>query len=745
MFLKSGNQKKKLVIVPFKNAPLVPDDFQDVSWSKLKSAVRAVYNNVSVPISREELYQIVESLCIQKHSMSLYDNLSTECEYYATAKVDSLLVDNIDNHAFLHCVDNVWKNHCDHTSTIRNIFLYLDRSFAFQTNNVRSIWSLGLHFFRTRFNFYPDLQSKLVKTILQIIDAERQGHFVERDTLRRLLDMLYSLGLYTDKFESVLLSESQMFFRLEGQIMIENADCVSFLLHVERRLLEVHEMVANYLDVSTRQPLIEVIESEMLKPYASLIIERGLFLLIESGRHRILDLKRMYGLLSRVSKLDALLSGFAAYIRNIGEGIVLDVNREKTLVDDLLELHDRLNVVLAMSFSNNPSFRFSLKSSFEHVINKRHNKPAELLVKYADKKLRGEKGLSERETENILDQVMVLFRYLQDKDVFEAFYKNYLSKRLLLGKSSSVDLEKGMLTKLKSECGSNYTSKLEGMFQDIELSREIMLQYSTSLLDEQKSSQKSTETNKKPSVECHFQVLTTGFWPSQVSIQVKIPLELNYHKEKFQNFYSNRYQGRRLSWNHILDRCIVTSHFPKGKKELELSFVQTVVLMSFDSSSYIHKIGFSVLQIQEITNIESGELRRTLLSLACGVIGTRVLNKVPMSKDINGSDKFFVDNDFTNKQFRIKINTIQLRESAEETDRTNEVVFQDRQYQVDAVVVRIMKSRRRLTHNTLVAEIITQLKFPVKPVDIKKRIESLIEREYLQRDLDDSTVYNYVA
>ena len=38
-----------------------------------------------------------------------------------------------------------------------------------------------------------------------------------------------------------------------------------------------------------------------------------------------------------------------------------------------------------------------------------------------------------------------------------------------------------------------------------------------------------------------------------------------------------------------------------------------------------------------------------------------------------------------------------------------------------------------------------QLKFPVKPADLKKRIESLIDREYLERDAASSSVYRYLA
>lgn len=54
---------------------------------------------------------------------------------------------------------------------------------------------------------------------------------------------------------------------------------------------------------------------------------------------------------------------------------------------------------------------------------------------------------------------------VQGKDVFEAFYKKDLAKRLLLGRSVSIDAEKGAISKLKTECGSQFTSKLEGMFK----------------------------------------------------------------------------------------------------------------------------------------------------------------------------------------------------------------------------------------------------------------------------------------
>ena len=60
--------------------------------------------------------------------------------------------------------------------------------------------------------------------------------------------------------------------------------------------------------------------------------------------------------------------------------------------------------------------------------------------------------------------------------------------------------------------------------------------------------------------------------------------------------------------------------------------------------------------------------------------------------------------------------------------------------QIDAAIVRVMKTRKSLSHKLLVSELLTQLKFPMKQSDLKKRIESLIDREYLERDRGNPSV-----
>jgi cullin-4 len=76
--------------------------------------------------------------------------------------------------------------------------------------------------------------------------------------------------------------------------------------------------------------------------------------------------------------------------------------------------------------------------------------------------------------------------------------------------------------------------------------------------------------------------------------------------------------------------------------------------------------------------------------------------------------------------------------------RTPQVV-QERQHAIDAAIVRIMKMRKTLAHKLLVQEVMTQLRFPLTNADLKRRIDNLIEREFLERSASDSQVYNYLA
>ncbi|XP_036105398.1 cullin-4A isoform X3 [Molossus molossus] len=487
-------------------------------------------------------------------------------------------------------------------------------------------------------------------------------------------------------------------------------------------------VLQNSMLPSIWKPLIACVEKQLLGEHLTAILQKGLDHLLDENR--VPDLTQMYQLFSRVKGgQQILLQHWSEYIKTFGTTIVINPEKDKDMVQDLLDFKDRVDHVIEVCFQRNEKFINLMKESFETFINKRPNKPAELIAKHVDSKLRaGNKEATDEELERILDKIMIIFRFIHGKDVFEAFYKKDLAKRLLVGKSASVDAEKSMLSKLKHECGAAFTSKLEGMFKDMELSKDIMVHFKQYMQNQ----------SDPGSIDLTVNILTMGYWPTYTPMEVHLTPEMIKLQEVFKTFYLGKHSGRKLQWQTTLGHAVLKAEFKEGKKEFQVSLFQTLVLLMFNEGD-----GFSFEEIKMATGIEDSELRRTLQSLACGK--ARVLIKSPKGKEVEDGDKFIFNGEFKHKLFRIKINQIQMKETVEEQVSTTERVFQDRQYQIDAAIVRIMKMRKTLGHNLLVSELYNQLKFPVKPGDLKKRIESLIDRDYMERDKDNPNQYHYVA
>jgi cullin 3 len=110
--------------------------------------------------------------------------------------------------------------------------------------------------------------------------------------------------------------------------------------------------------------------------------------------------------------------------------------------------------------------------------------------------------------------------------------------------------------------------------------------------------------------------------------------------------------------------------------------------------------------IQQETDIIEKDLQRALLPLSMGKPNQRIFLKEPKTKEIQPTDKFFVNDSFTSKLFRVKINPITAKiESDPERQETRNKVDDDRKHVIDAAIVRIMKTRKTMTHTQLIAEV----------------------------------------
>jgi cullin 3 len=199
----------------------------------------------------------------------------------------------------------------------------------------------------------------------------------------------------------------------------------------------------------------------------------------------------------------------------------------------------------------------------------------------------------------------------------------------------------------------------------------------------------------------------------------------------------------------IANSAVPTS-MPRAKSEngrrhiIVTSTFQMCVLLLFNLRD---KMTYE--EIKEETSIPDRELTRALQPLALGKANQRILVKHPKTKEIEPSHTFMVNEAFTSQFHRVKIQQASARQGEAEPERneTRRKVDEDRKHEIEACVVRIMKSRKQLNHNQLVTEVVEQLnkRFQPSPAIIKKRIENLIEREYIKRSDEDRKVYVYLA
>ncbi|XP_077014848.1 cullin-4A isoform X3 [Tamandua tetradactyla] len=495
--------------------PKLPDNYTQDTWQKLHEAVKAIQSSTSIKYNLEELYQAVENLCSHKVSPTLYKQLRQVCEDHVQAQILQFREDSLDSVLFLKKINICWQDHCRQMIMIRSIFLFLDRTYVLQNSMLPSIWDTGLELFRNHIVSDKMVQSKTIDGILLLIERERNGEAVDRSLLRSLLSMLSDLQVYKESFELKFLEETNCLYAAEGQRLMQEREVPEYLNHVSKRLEEEGDRVITYLDHSTQKPLIACVEKQLLGEHLTAILQKGLDHLLDENR--VPDLTQMYQLFSRVKGgQQILLQHWSEYIKTFGTTIVINPEKDKDMVQDLLDFKDKVDHIIEVCFQKNEKFINLMKESFETFINKRPNKPAELIAKHVDSKLRaGNKEATDEELERILDKIMIIFRFIHGKDVFEAFYKKDLAKRLLVGKSASVDAEKSMLSKLKHECGAAFTSKLEGMFKDMELSKDIMVHFKQYMQNQ----------SDPGSIDLTVNILTMGYWPTYTPMEVHLTPE----------------------------------------------------------------------------------------------------------------------------------------------------------------------------------------------------------------------------
>ena len=425
---------------------------------------------------------------------------------------------------------------------------------------------------------FDKIKTNIVEAALLEILRERKGEDIEQSRLAVSIKVFEDMGMgkmtvYEKAFEEELLKATSLFYKGKSQVWIASDTTPEYLKKAERALQDESERVKHYLNPSTEPKLLRSVEIELLKEYEMLLLNKegsGCRALLKEDRKE--DLKRMCDLFSRPGVPDGLVPMAKIVKQHIEEmGMAIVSQREATIKDSntretpsdpsfvksLLKLHAKYRKLVEEEFSSNALFQKAMKDAFEVFVNKNVGKftNAQMLSTFCDRILKtGGEKMSDEVIEKHLEDVVQLFGYLSEKDLFGEEYQEQLSKRLLNGRSKSDHAERFMIGKLKLICGAQFTSKMEGMLNDLNVASDHNAKFHQYLSGVKKT---------LPVQKFQITILTTGFWPKHPDTTCTLPPVMADCVEKFSKWHSNTTSHRTLKFAYGLGKAVVRGQFGK--------------------------------------------------------------------------------------------------------------------------------------------------------------------------------------
>ena len=249
-----------------------------------------------------------------------------------------------------------------------------------------------------------------------------------------------------------------------------------------------------------------------------------------------------------------------------------------------------------------------------------------------------------------------------------------------------MDLEEAMINRLKQACGYEFTNKFHRMFTDISLAEDLNTKFTTYL----------KQTKNVLGINYFIRVLQQGAWPlnQQSTMTLNVPAELEKTVSMYEAFYSQQFNGRKLTWLHYLSNGDIRIGYLSKSYIVNMTTFQMSLLLLFEKSDSL-----SYKELQETTNISPEQFPRHLQSL----LDAKLLNS--NTDTLSSSSTISLNMKYTNKRTKFRIAGIVQRETPQEVEQAHQAVDEDRKMYLQAAIVRIMKSRKVLKHNALIQEV----------------------------------------
>ncbi|CAF98768.1 unnamed protein product, partial [Tetraodon nigroviridis] len=844
----------------------------DETWNKLLTTIKAVVMLDYVERATwNDRFSDIYALCVA-YPEPLGERLYTETKVFLENHVRQLYKKVLDSEEkVLSMYHRYWDEYSKGADYMDCLYRYLNTQFIKKNKLTEAdlqygyggvdmneplmeIGELALDTWRKL--MIEPLQTVLIRMLLNEIKNDRCGENPNQTVIHGVINSFVHVEQYKKKcplkfyqeiFEGLFLTKTGEYYKQEASNLLQESNCSQYMEKVLGRLKDEEMRCRKYLHPSSYAKVIHECQQRMVADHLHFLHGECQNIIRQEKRDgQSFDMANMYTLLRAVSNgLPHMIQELQVHIHNEGIRGTSNLSQENMptlFVESVLEVHSKFVQLINTVLNGDQHFMSALDKALTSVVNFREPKSIckapELvslhphtrtalythgfdqvtfrlfvsvqLAKYCDNLLKkSAKGMTENEVEDKLTSFITVFKYIDDKDIFQKvigiirpcatlrcvlrvcpflktapnfnwfcftpqFYARMLAKRLIHGLSLSMDSEEAMINKLKQACGYEFTSKLHRMYTDMSVSADLNNKFNNFI--------KTQDTVVDLGISFQIYVLQAGAWPLThvPSSTFAIPQELEKSVQMFELFYNQHFSGRKLTWLHylctgrtlIFFMLIVFFFFlicelecknpvfrlrtappnllcscPTGEVKMNyltkpyvamVTTYQMAVLLAFNNSQTV-----TYKELQDGTQMNEKELQKTIKSL----LDVKMLNHDSQKEEIEIESTFSLNMNFTSKRTKFKITTSMQKDTPQEMEQTRSAVDEDRKMYLQAAIVRIMKARKVLRHNALIQEVINQSKARFNPSIsmIKKCIEVLIDKQYIERSQTSADEYSYVA
>ena len=562
--------------------------------------------------------------------------------------------------------------------------------------------------------------------------SELTKDFMEKISL--LIRFYCETGIYQEYFSKDLINNTEEYYNKKTDEYINNNPIDKYILYVEAILDFENYLIITHLNEISLKPILNKLNIILLSNNKKIIFDKYYDIKQSSTNNttklslneNFLLMKKIYILFKNIKLEEDIRKKFTEYIITTCKAIYNKYSKNYILFyESIVLLKKNIDKYLVESFLSEEKFKSLIKESLTKGINQKPNFICDIFSNYIDNILRfdaGKKPLNE--IKKIINEYMILFKYIGNKDLFENYFIKKLCIRCLFDLNKSEEAQNYLIEQLKKECGPYFVSKSQEMISDVKASQEMSQLFN--------SSHQNDKDIKEINIPMNFFVLSNYTWPIDKLISGEIPsFDVDKMDKKFFDFYHKKNSGKSLFWH--LPYCF-------GEIEMELkdssntikitgNGVHIAILKCFTKD----QISLSLKDIIKKTKIEKDVILKHIKKL---------VNKNILKYENN----IYVVNFFVNKEEKCdEIVLIDYDEQEEEktNEENEEKGIEERKWVIDAYIMKILKQKKLMKKKELIALVNEKMPFEEKEDIINKRIELLINNRYITKDEQDPSIIKY--